>query len=375
MTRFAIVLVLASFAAPRAAAADPPTCRRWHNQLTACAALGLPPDCAAPVGVQKELVNAQLYSSTALKNCKQLITKLGSTLYNYTPGETIKACTFGSGNACQELYETPFNPPADGAHAYCLYDANNDGSIDYNDVSLSGGHLIYYELVTPEPHCFCTAKGPYDGLKWAVERESPWAIEIASIRRAFPRGLKTAVLAQNKMTNGGIYKSDAILANSTASFDPEPILQKDNIYDADAAEIDHIIPRVDSQGCLCGEVTPNNAAVISRQLNASMSNISPLYNADRAKMFAKYVTCPNAAAAKYQGVQYRGVVPSSVESIQSDESVMDVEFEVPPKTLAREKPEDENPPEVAGCSTSGGLGGLAIGLALVGLRRRRQNAR
>lgn len=47
----------------------------------------------------------------------------------------------------------------------------------------------------------------------------------------------------------------------------------------------------DSQGCLCGDPTPNNAAVISRELDGGMSNFSPLHNAERSKMFKQYATC------------------------------------------------------------------------------------
>lgn len=366
-----VVLVIALVALTATAAyADPPTCRRWQNQLTACEALGLPANCATPVGIQKELVNQKLNASNAVKACKQLVQNMNPAPYQYTSSKTIKACTWSSNASdltCHPIWENPFNPPDDGQVAWCVYDSNNDGQINWNDASQLG-LTVFYGTRTPDPHCFCAAKGPYDGLTWAPELESQWSIAIAWLRHTFPKGLKTAVLAKNFMTNGGSYKSDAILKNSTVSFDPEPNLQKDNIYDADAAEIDHIIPRVDSQGCLCGDVTPNNAAVISRQLNASMSNTSPAYNEDRAKMYAKYVTCPNSAAGKYQGLQYRGPVTIPVEHVQTDESTTDLEWPVPPRSVAREVVDDS---EIGGCSAGGGLMGIGLGFALLGLRRRR----
>ena len=317
------LLGLAILTISSTAYADPPQCMRWENQLTVCEALGngSSTNCTySAQGIETEQVNAQLFASNAEKACKQLITKMNPAAYQYNPSKKIKACTWSTTDpndeTCYGIWQTPFDPPDEGQVAWCVYDVTGganggpDGDIDWDDATMLG-YTVSYQTQQPDPHCFCTATGPYDGLAWAHEEESKWAIAIAWLRHTFPKGLKTAVLAKNKMTNNNAYVSDARRPNDTI-FDPEPNLQKDNLYDADAAEIDHIIPRVDSKGCLCGQVTPNNAAVISRQLNASMSNTSPLYNADRARMFEKYVTCPSAATARFQGRNYE---PRGIESV------------------------------------------------------------
>lgn len=72
---------------------------------------------------------------------------------------------------------------------------------------------------------------------WQWEEESNWAIAIAWLRHTFPKGLKSAVLAKNFMDNGNAYKSEA-KTEDEGNFDPEEgDLQKDNIYNGDAAEI------------------------------------------------------------------------------------------------------------------------------------------
>lgn len=112
-----------------------------------------------------------------------------------------------------------------------------------------------------------------------------------------------------------------------------------------------------------------------------MSNTSPLYSEERAKMYEAYVTCPADVNMKFQGLNFEpkcGAERSESDS-QLDESIMDVEFEVPrgwepPKSRVRDVTEPTTSTETGGCST-GGLTGLGVALSLLGLRRRRAIAR
>jgi uncharacterized protein (TIGR03382 family) len=52
--------------------------------------------------------------------------------------------------------------------------------------------------------------------------------------------------------------------------DPDVIYPYNPAADVDDAQVDHIIPRIDSNGCPCGTNSFANAAVISASLNASM---------------------------------------------------------------------------------------------------------
>lgn len=155
-------------------------------------------------------------------------------------------------------------------------------------------------------------------------------------------------------------------------FDSKSELQKDDWTQWDAAEIDHIIPRVDSKGCLCGDVTPNNAAVISREMNHGMSNTSPLYDENRSKMFEQYVTCQRGVEWQYQPPP-RPLPPYEypIEHHQVDEALVGVDFEMDGAYAAREAPNETV--ETSGCS-AGGATSFGVLLAFLGLRRRRAAA-
>lgn len=350
---------------------------------------------------------SQRYDGDALGACKKLINHTHKHLLNtnmntplhgmglddYTPGEEIRVCVFKDDNTCHELEYNPFfHPKSEYAFpkqtsVHCVYDANEDGNIDWTD----GSHVIHFGQITPQPHCFCTAKGPHsevtnedwDPVEPAWKRQIEYSLE--HFQHVFQTGLKDHILERNWVENGSVikngkkvFKSEAIYANSTTeTFDPNPELQKWNKDDATAAQIDHIIPRKDSQGCLCGDPTSNNAAVISLELNQTMSNISPKYNEDRARMYAKYVTCPDPSVAQFEGKGTQSsLLALGFTHLQDDESTMcvyneDDRFPEPPAdpTVKYRLADD-----TGGCSTGGPLG-LGAGLVLLAMRRRRHRRR
>nr|MBA3500563.1 hypothetical protein [Deltaproteobacteria bacterium] len=378
-----------------------PPCHRWRNQLSDCEALGIP-GCS-PGGIDKENAMMQRFGATAEDVCKKLVKRSNAyaiaggavPLYGYTNGETIKACRFapGADKTCYPIEQDFMGP--DVSSANCVYDANNDGIINYDDNSYYA-FTVEYATVIPEGHCFCTANGPHTNVQWSMEGnigQQSWELSMAYFAHKFPSGLKKAILEANhhkkpsQFTRRGqaLYKSEAIYSSSSVlnptnatTFDPEPTLQKWNPDNADAAQIDHIIPRVDNQGCLCGDVTPNNAAVVSLELNQTMSNISPKWNINRARMYEKYVTCTNPADAQYQAgsIARSSEMPFSQVRLQEDENTLCVSSDVeqpqqPPRTYIAAHPSADDETATAGCSAAGtsGLGGIL--LALFAVRRRK----
>lgn len=77
------------------------------------------------------------------------------------------------------------------------------------------------------------------------------------------------------------YKAALLAADDD---DPNPLSKKK--YPPDSAELDHIIPRLDSKGCECGTNSAANAALISRKLNGQMSN--SCLNPDRRRMLERW---------------------------------------------------------------------------------------
>lgn len=226
--KHAILVATALTIIAHTASAAPPPCTRWKNKLSDCEALGLPQGCThTPAGAELEQLNHKQYAGTAEKACRQLIKNLnpqpGSAYY--TPGEAIRACTFAAGdNTCHPIIQVLNDPPTSD-FACCVYDANNDAKIDYNDVALVGNHLVEYLPTTPDSHCSCTAKGPYDGLEWNSDGLSEWTKFMAFIRHAFPSGLRKAVLRRNQELNGLPVGSTKYLSDGHQEHESDRVLR------------------------------------------------------------------------------------------------------------------------------------------------------
>lgn len=317
------IAICAVAALSASSSAAPPACKRWVNQLTTCEALGIPvapgKQCN-PTPAQVEEAAGVIHRGSPTLACKAWISHVSPTPSNYTPGKEIKACSWSTNPAVKTCLPVNW---ADGK-AYCVFDGDGDGDIDYDDVAVTSSRIVYFQDVMPDPHCFCTANGPYKDLTWTPSSSSTWNAWYVYALWLFPYSLKQAILLQNGGPNGTNFHSDA-------PFDPHQVLQKTDIYEADAAEIDHIIPRIDSHGCLCGTGTKSNAAVISRQMNAEMSNTSPSWNLNRSKMFAKWVSCPDPSVATYKGPQNPVPPAFNMARQQPDETVFEIDVGIPPR--------------------------------------------
>ena len=327
---------IVTLTAAQLASAEPPKCERWVAPGTDCELLGRPQGCVVTLR-DKAAANALRYTSASVFACKNFVKKVHGGV--------------------KSMIEHTADPTTD----VCYWDSNGDGVVDDTDKSVDA--LIVEKPLTPEPQCYCTAHGPYAGLTWNTNMT--WGeMELVTLFHVFPKELKKAVLAKNFGDHGGTYVSDS-------PTDPNPVVQKMNYQAPDAAQIDHIIPRTDSQGCLCGDPTPENAAVISSELNGMMSNLSPNADLDRAKMYEKYVTCPDPNTAKYQG----GIeipFPIPLEATDIDESVFDIDLDdTEPAQVKREATGSD--PQIGGCAVGGGSGALGLGLAFLFVRRRRRS--
>lgn len=383
MDRIRILAVLIAAGASSTALAGPPQCQRWHNGLDACTALGKPQGCTL-VGVENEAFNVQRYAGTSLTACRQWIWKEKPA--GYTTGQQVKACVFGAGNDC-------LTPSASDTSVHCVFDVNNDTVIDWNDASQLAGYVVDLKTLTPEPHCSCTPNGPYANVSWSGTM-STWEAFFVYTKWTFPKELKKAVLTANFMNpaHPGVYKSDAIHPDTGLPFDKHSTLQKINTDDADAAEVDHIIPRVDSQGCLCGAPTPANAAVISRELNGLMLNITPQNNHYRACMLKKYASCGDPTTTDMINkacpdpitlLKFPTGLTFEQLQAQDDETSVGAEpdRDLPPakKATFREAPDDDDASDGnSGCAAghttgSGAFAGLAIALASIRRRRSRRS--
>jgi MYXO-CTERM domain-containing protein len=330
--------VIAALALPSTMAfADPPECKRWIVPIDDCAALGRPPGCSI-LPREEHLVKKQLNLASGRTACARWAR-------SFRPDAKWRAEEHGP----------------EGMKCYLL---NSMGEVeDYT--------VIWKLTVIPEPHCYCTVeKGPHRSLEW--NGPIAWYDALKLALHHFPSGLKKAILAENVLEPfAGTYQSDA-------PFDTFGVLQKTFLTEEDAAEIDHIIPRVDSHGCLCGEPTAANAAVISRELNASMSNTPPNWDRKRASMFEEFgVSCPDPSAGKYKGLPIPTPEESAFVSVnhqELDESLLDVPPDEKEETKSRKgMPTESTEPISSGCSTSqGGAGLLALALGAVFARRRQR---
>lgn len=357
------VVLAAAF--PLTAAAEPPPCKRWQHDLSDCEILKAPdPNDCEVKGWQTEFINSVRYASAAVFACKNYL----KTVHPYV-GNNFEVWPIDGNTSNKTVIDDP-NYDA----AYCVWDSqpvsddgnpanDGDGDFDWADIS-QASKIVYLLNATPDPHCFCTANGPYTNIPWS-EQVADWEYDGVTERHYFPEALKAAVLQKN-FADG----PDAF--HSNAPFDTEQALQKTEILADNAAELDHIIPRVDSKGCVCGDASPNNIAVISRSMNASMSNTSPKWSSDRSGMYGLFVSCRDPSVGSFVGPNKIVVPPSfPLSQMQLDESSYCVDMGRLMKSAGPPAPAEAT--QSGGCSTTNtgpavGLGGLA--LALLTLRRR-----
>jgi hypothetical protein len=129
-----------------------------------------------------------------------------------------------------------------------------------------------------------------------------------------------------------------------------------------AVQIDHIIPRVDIQGCECGTNGIENTLVISAGLNGQTSNLIE-HDARQAILhrWTNYTPDTPPPSDVCAGDSDR-LCSGTPDLVETGEASID---ESSGAAL------DENRAEVGGCSTTSGSGAL-LGLALLLVPRRRR---
>lgn len=199
------------------ALARPPACHKWVNDLT-CADVGT--QCAT---------DAQWK-------------------YYY---DRVYADEGSPRDACVQFYKVvqPNLPPSQIGY----YIAPNDPNLAICTVNGNQGTNIELAELTPEPMCFLTPDGPWTRFGRGGEPGADFTV-----------WQKKTVLMSKKHLDGAVlsdYAGDYYQELSVA-MGPVP----------NQAQADHIIPRVDIQGCECGPNSFANMLYISRQLNGQMSN-------------------------------------------------------------------------------------------------------
>jgi hypothetical protein len=213
--------------------AAPPDCARWNAKIT-CADVGS--TCDTPAKMR--YYNEQLYSDTALEACKK-----------------------------QHKYQNPtYHGPIDIKVSdndpdkyFCRIDNNGDGTIDSSvgDVQL--------EDLTPEPCCYRSpnpATAPYYNLT-----TTPTSGTYGGSFGSGPGSKRERIIGRNPALHQNQLMSDY----KHDLWDHLVTGGLNNGYKW-SAQVDHIIPRVDIQGCACGQNSVANALVISAELNGEMSN-------------------------------------------------------------------------------------------------------
>jgi uncharacterized protein (TIGR03382 family) len=303
--------------------ADASTCTRWVNQLHPCDGLVAMSVCNDDSqwsdGQWRNYFN-WIYADTAQDACYKEVLKLD-------PGMEDTATVV--------------------AGDICVYDYDDDGDIDGRDYSATASTMSTTEF-TREPECDLTPEGPWKDL--STGPGTPGEHFLESVR--------------NQVLDANYSKYGSLKSDAGPSADPQPGTQDfDQVRHTrvahhpytddpdvttvpqvptnltDYAQIDHIIPRRDVNGCPCGPDDASNALVISSQLNQSMSN--RMDHPDRIKLLKEFVP---------------GYVPPAPRLGPPDEPTID---------------ED---PEHGGCSAGGAGGPLTLALLALGLAARRRRA-
>lgn len=90
---------------------------------------------------------------------------------------------------------------------------------------------------------------------------------------------KERILQMNRKKNGGVIRSDLAFFTWPCPNEPsgmctekEFLNEPSDVYDADAAQVDHVASKKDPRGCDWGTNSNKNAAVVSAKLNRHFSN-------------------------------------------------------------------------------------------------------
>lgn len=227
------------------------TCARYQNQLSPC---DFAANCSNPTRQETMTYRQWLNSDTPLDACKKYYRKIWPNYSGPIAYAQVSRVQWA-----------------------CYVDVNEDGMLSRYESTVAHSTVTYNTQVERDWCCDADVWGPY----WDNAVTQPPAGEgyfSSTQKQAF----KSANELNGKLwsdaaafgTSGGLnvdhwedlyYHSDIYAQND----DGGPYLM---ILADQAAEVDHIIPRKDSNGCSCGTNQNRNAAIISRRLNRELSN-------------------------------------------------------------------------------------------------------
>jgi len=144
-----------------------------------------------------------------------------------------------------------------------------------------------------ETYCNTSVLGPYSNCSDAYRGKNSQIYYYGERGAKFSDAQKELILQLNrtKPGHGNMLQSD-ILATSVAGFTPTcsgPLHDPDTAAANDKcrAEVHHLVPIRDTQGCDCGRNSFKNAIVISNELNNWIRN-----NPDRAQVIMNFLPLP-----------------------------------------------------------------------------------
>jgi hypothetical protein len=253
-----------------ALAADKP-CRRWNNGLDPCDGVIEQPTCGLDQSQwsfnQVLVYRNWLYSGSAAKACRKWVIKHWGL--DYLPSAVGSTATPGLMN--------------------CWKDENGDGQITSVD-KVPGKTVSLETNVTRDACCSRAPFGPYRQIQNTItpQRGGEFRDDEPLINAIYARNRDDHQLNQTPNVLGsdiGVLGGDVadqlgytpcvFRRPDDAEFEPNPPLISRPLCPSPTgprANIDHIIPRIDSNGCSCGDNSSANALVISGQLNTEMRN-------------------------------------------------------------------------------------------------------
>jgi hypothetical protein len=292
--------------------ADPPVCKKWINYMDACDGVVASPACSQDQSTwsegQRRNYNNWNFTSSADNNvgpakaCRKLIRKH----ITENPNQAIKCPVDGpDGPKLFKLvtHEVATPPFTDDAYL-CTCDRGGPmGDHITTEADLSSDSFqINLETITPEPVCYATPCGPYSDVAapapgpGSPPQLPPYTWPRGRSGGRFSTTMKSAVLKANAGPHATTATSD--LHGACGQFDPySQLAVNDNVLANDddpdprdpedpivlqpplqiippaAVQIDHIIPRIDIQGCECGTNGIENTLVLSAGLNGQTSNL------------------------------------------------------------------------------------------------------
>lgn len=258
----AVLALVLSLVAAQHAHAD--TCPRWVNDIDPCSGIVAQSVCTNPnAWTPNQWINYKNwnYSSSAAEACRKVVKK------EIDPDSPTRV------------------EPIDDTTYWCYWDWDEDGDVDDDDFD-GGRRTVHLDEIEKD---LCCSRVPNSRHYASVLNDPPshdGQFSAAHRQRILERNpgyttSSTGTTVTSDAKAAGVFDPGAVAgrlrvmrSTSTSPDDPMDVYTASipSLYPvySDTAQVDHVIPRVDSNGCPCGSNTSANAAVISAELNASM---------------------------------------------------------------------------------------------------------